>query len=124
VRTKVAVTLGSVVLGVLIVAGAYLASGSGAAGGGRGEETATAVSPGPVTRAELAAADGRDGRPCLVAVDGVVYQIQGFTLWREGEHLPSEGRAYCGADMSEVIREAPHGTDKLELLREIGPLQP
>src|SRR5690606_41642675 len=90
---------GQVVLGVLIVAGAYLAGGSGAAGGGRGEEAAAAVSPGPVTRAELAAADGRDGRPCLVAVDGVVYQIQGFTLWREGEHLPSEGRAYCGADI-------------------------
>src|SRR5690606_5350890 len=112
------------VLGVLIVAGAYLVSDSRAAGGGRGDETVAGVSPGPVTQAELAAADGREGRPCLVAVDGVVYQIQGFTLWREGEHIPSEGRAYCGADMTEVIRDAPHGTDKLDLLREIGPLQP
>lgn len=118
---KAIVTVGSVVVGALLVGGAYLVADD--------REPASAPAPrsvlvdtGPVTQAELAAADGQAGRPCLVAVDGTVYQINGFTLWREGQHIPSEGQAYCGADMSEVMRRAPHGTTKLDLLREVGPL--
>lgn len=117
---KAIVTVGSLVVGLVLVGGAYLMSGN--RDGGDAEPRAALVDPGPVTQAELAAADGQAGRPCLVAVDGTVYQINGFTLWQEGQHIPSEGQAYCGADMSEVMRRAPHGTTKLDLLREIGPL--
>lgn len=76
-----------------------------------------------VTRAELAHADGRHGRTCLVAVDGTVYRIEGFFLWRGGEHVPSGGRARCGRDLSAVIRQAPHGRTKLRLLPKVGKLQ-
>lgn len=114
---RVAIVIGSLVLGALLVGGAYAVVDS------RAPEEPPALAPRPVTRAELAAADGKEGRPCLVAVDGTVYKIDGFTLWRDGEHIPSEGQASCGADLSEVIRRAPHGTKKLELLEEVGPLE-
>lgn len=122
---KAIVTVGSLVVGLLLVGGAYLMAGDRSPDGGADsgpDRRSALVDTGPVTQAELAAADGQAGRPCLVAVDGTVYQINGFTLWQEGQHIPSEGQAYCGADMSEVMRRAPHGTTKLDLLREVGPL--
>lgn len=72
---------------------------------------------------EVAKHTGKDGNSCWVAVDGTVYEISGFVLWVEGEHKPSGGRAKCGKDLSEVIKQSPHGKSKLKLLKEIGRLQ-
>jgi predicted heme/steroid binding protein len=72
---------------------------------------------------ELAQYDGKDGNQCMVAVDGDVYLIEGFSLWQNGEHLPSGGRARCGLDLSEVINESPHGRSKLQLLKKVGTLE-
>lgn len=77
----------------------------------------------PVTKAELAKADGKDGKDCYVAVDTTVYQIKDFSLWENGEHKTSGGRAYCGADMTTVISQSPHGHKVLDLLIEVGPLE-
>lgn len=75
-----------------------------------------------VGMAELKAADGKYGHICYVAVDGLVYQIQGFALWQNGKHLTSNGLAYCGADLSKVIDQAPHGRRVLDILIKVGPL--
>ncbi len=37
------------------------------------------------TLEELAQCDGKAGNECLVAVDGGVYLIEGFTLWQMGK---------------------------------------
>lgn len=76
-----------------------------------------------VTIDDLAKYTGKNGNLCWVAVDGTVYEISGFVLWLEGEHRPSGGRAKCGKDLSEAIKQSPHGKSKLKLLKEIGPLQ-
>jgi predicted heme/steroid binding protein len=76
----------------------------------------------PVTKAELARSDGKNGHVCLVAVDGMVYKIEDFTLWQNGKHTSSNGLAYCGADLSKVIDKAPHGRSKLDVLIKVGPL--
>lgn len=76
-----------------------------------------------VTMAELTKADGKEGRDCLVAVDGIVYLIVDFSLWQDGEHKSSKGLAYCGADLSKVIDKAPHGRKNLELLIKVGSLK-
>lgn len=75
-----------------------------------------------VTQSELAAADGKNGKDCYVAVDGIIYQIKDFNLWSNGEHTTSGGQAFCGADMSEVIGKSPHGRSKLNKLIIIGKL--
>ncbi len=76
-----------------------------------------------VSKTELAKADGKNGHDCLVAVDGTVYKIADFSLWQNGQHTPSNGLAYCGADLSKVIDKAPHGRSKLNILPKIGPLK-
>jgi predicted heme/steroid binding protein len=77
-----------------------------------------------VTMAELKRNDGKNGHICFVAVDGVVYKIEGFPLWQNGVHTPSNGLAYCGADLSNVIDKAPHGRSILALLEKVGYLVP
>lgn len=76
----------------------------------------------PVSKSQLAKADGKSGRDCYVAIDGTVYQIKDFSLWQDGKHVSSNGLAYCGADLSKVIDKAPHGRKVLDLLIKIGPL--
>lgn len=76
-----------------------------------------------VTPTELASANGKDGNPCYVVVDNVVYGISGFALWAEGLHSPSGGRARCGKDLSSEINQSPHGKSKLNLLQRVGVYQ-
>lgn len=72
---------------------------------------------------ELARHDGKNGNDCLVAVDGEVYLIEGFTLWAAGVHTPSGGKARCGLDLTDVIDDSPHGRHKLVLLEKVGTLE-
>lgn len=69
---------------------------------------------------QLAAFDGRNGTACYVAVNGVVYEIKQGTLWKDGQHTTSGGQAMCGKDLSEAIKQSPHGTSKLEALPKVG----
>jgi predicted heme/steroid binding protein len=64
--------------------------------------------------------DGKDGNKCYVAVNGAVYEISGKGQWQNGQHLPSNGKAYCGVDLTEAIKQAPHGSSKLEELPKVG----
>ena len=57
-----------------------------------------------------------------VASNGDMYLIEGFALWQMGEHTPSNGRATCGFDLTDVIEESPHGRSKLQLLEKVGTL--
>ncbi len=73
--------------------------------------------------AELTEFNGKEGKDCLVAVNGKVYKIEQGNLWQDGEHASSEGKAYCGRDLSDVIGQSPHGTSKLETLEIVGTFQ-
>jgi predicted heme/steroid binding protein len=64
--------------------------------------------------------DGKDGHKCYVAVKGTVYEISGKTQWQGGQHLPSNGQAYCGADLTDTIGKSPHGESKLQELPKVG----
>lgn len=77
-----------------------------------------------VSESELAQRDGINGHECWVAVDGKVYAISGFSQWQMGRHLPSNGKATCGRDLSAVILESPHGKSTLQLLKVVGVYQP
>ena len=59
------------------------------------------------TTEELAEFDGKDGRQAYVAVDGVVYDLSGSSIWPEGKHTPCNLQSMAGRDLSEEIRQAP-----------------
>lgn len=76
-----------------------------------------------ITVVNVQTADGKEGRPCYVILSGVVYEIKQGNKWKDGEHTPSEGQAYCGQDVTEIITKSPHGKSIISLLTEIGPLK-
>ena len=121
---KAVVTLASLVFGFFIIGAAVywqLAYGERSGSDPRSDPGA-APAQSSFTLEELAEHDGKDGNDCYVAVDGDVYLIEGFALWQMGEHIPSNGRARCGYDLTDVIDESPHGRSKLQLLQKIGTL--
>jgi predicted heme/steroid binding protein len=58
-----------------------------------------------MTREELAAHDGKEGRRAYVAVNGKVYDFSGSSLWRQGSHV---GQHQAGTDLTEDLLKAPH----------------
>lgn len=117
-KTRKISLIASIAIGLIVLGGAFTISTKR----DDKKQSATVVQH-PVSKAELAKADGKDGRDCYVAVDGTVYLIKDFSLWQNGKHTPSEGLAYCGADLSKVIDRAPHGRKILDLLPTVGRLK-
>ncbi len=75
-----------------------------------------------LTKEELKNYDGQDGKPAYVAVDDIIYDVTNSRLWRGGMHDPSEGKATAGRDLTEVLKESPHGKENLERFPVVGTL--
>lgn len=69
------------------------------------------------TKAEIERADGKDGRPALVAVDGKVYDVSSSKFWKAGVHVNSH---HAGEDLSLALKAAPHAADVLTNLDLVG----
>lgn len=72
-----------------------------------------------VSMAELEAADGLDGRPAWVAVNGVVYDVTNSPGWKDGEH---RGGSKAGADLTEEFVESAHAMDTMSRTPVVGRL--
>lgn len=62
------------------------------------------------TREELAAYDGRQGRPAYIAYRGLVYDVSASYHWRGGNHWVLH---QAGLDLSAELEVAPHTEDLL-----------
>jgi predicted heme/steroid binding protein len=71
------------------------------------------------TLEELKQFDGKSGRPAYIAYKGKVYDVTDDYLWVDGDH---QGEHDAGKDLTEEISRAPHGEDRLELVKLIGEL--
>jgi len=74
---------------------------------------------GDLTLEQLAACDGKEGRPAYFAFEGKIYDTSGSRFWKQGLHM---GRHNAGTDLSDALKQAPHGRDKVTAMREIGKL--
>ncbi len=73
-----------------------------------------------LTLAELAVYNGKDGNPAYVAVDGIIYDASGSSLWKNGDHNGFE----AGKDLTDPIKSSsPHGVRKLNNLPVVGELK-
>ncbi|HIH95956.1 MAG TPA: cytochrome B5 [Thermoplasmata archaeon] len=72
------------------------------------------------TRKELARYNGKDGAPAYVACEGEVYDVSKSVLWRKGEHQVTHN---AGQDLTDSIKEAPHGPDLLKKFPLVGILE-
>ena len=60
------------------------------------------------TERELRWFDGTGGKPAYIAYAGVVYDVSGSSLWRDGFH---QDLHYAGTDLTRTLRKAPHTTE-------------
>ncbi|WP_224958492.1 cytochrome b5 domain-containing protein [Geomonas subterranea] len=72
-----------------------------------------------LTLDELSSFDGKEGRPAYFACEGKLYDATGSRLWKQGVHM---GRHHAGEDLSEALKLAPHGAEKVLLMPEVGAL--
>ena len=68
----------------------------------------------------LTEADGKEGRPALVAYQGKIYDVSGSKLWPSGQHMQ---RHQAGKDLTADIQAAPHGPENLDRFPQVGVLK-
>jgi len=68
---------------------------------------------------QLAAYDGKEGRPAYFAYEGKIYDATASRLWKQGVHM---GRHNAGMDLTQALDLAPHGPDKVLGMPEVGTL--
>lgn len=62
------------------------------------------------TKEELSQYNGKNGKPVLVAYQGLVYDVSDSFLWRRGVHQVIH---VAGHDLSDELKDAPHNVDLL-----------
>lgn len=71
------------------------------------------------TKDQLEEYDGDDGMPIYIAIDGIVYDVSDISAWSTGKH---QDLVEAGEDLSDYIKNAPHGKTVLENLPIVGTL--
>ncbi len=66
-----------------------------------------------MTPEELAAFTGKDGSPAYFAYKGTIYDASGSQQWADGVHF---GKHQAGFDLTEALKLAPHGEDRVSRL--------
>ncbi len=69
---------------------------------------------------ELHAFDGKEERPAYIAYKGSVYDVTDSRLWKDGSHLRKHS---AGNDLTEILKTAPHGEEKILAMRKVGELK-
>ena len=74
---------------------------------------------GDMTPDELSQYDGKEGRPGYIAYNSVIYDVTSSKLWHEGSHFKKH---HAGADLTGILKTAPHGEEKALGMPVIGEL--
>lgn len=83
------------------------------------KETAPSSTGGDLTLENLVSYDGKEGRPAYFAFEAKVYDATQSHLWKQGLHM---GRHNAGADLTEALKLAPHGREKVSTMSLVGEL--
>jgi predicted heme/steroid binding protein/uncharacterized membrane protein len=73
-----------------------------------------------ITPDQLAHFDGKEGRPAYIAYKGIVYDVSQGRLWKNGTHVMKHS---AGNDLTNSLKNAPHGEDKVLAMAQVGMLQ-
>jgi predicted heme/steroid binding protein/uncharacterized membrane protein len=83
------------------------------------KESSLADSTGALTLEDLSSYDGKEGRPAYFAFEGKIYDATQSPLWKQGVHM---GRHTAGCDLTEALKQAPHGWEKVTAMKAVGAL--
>lgn len=70
-----------------------------------------------VSKNNLKAFTGAGGGPAHFVYESKVYDVTGNEKWKEGRHF---GKHLAGSDLTDAIKDAPHGTEVLERVTCLG----
>ncbi len=87
---------------------------------GKGLVAAPPASPEEITLETLAFYDGEEGTRAIVAVGSKLYDVTNSRLWRDGVHMK---RHQAGHDLTEALKDAPHGEELLDRVPMVGELR-
>lgn len=74
-----------------------------------------------MTLEELGFCDGQEGRKCLFAYKGEIFDVTKSGLWKDGTHM---GRHHAGIDLTDALKSAPHNEEVLRRFQKVGDLVP
>lgn len=72
------------------------------------------------SKEELARYNGKEGNPAYIVYNGNVYDVSKSFLWQKGNHQVLH---QAGADLTEALKQAPHGADLLKRFPVVGTLR-
>jgi predicted heme/steroid binding protein len=70
-----------------------------------------------LTQEQLSDFDGNEGRPAYISYKGIIYDITNSRLWKNGRHMMKH---HAGTDLTETLKQAPHGDDKVLAMPQVG----
>lgn len=70
------------------------------------------------TKQQLALRNGQDKPEIWVAYEGLIYDVTGSRLWRDGKHYEH----WAGQDLTPELADAPHTASVFDGLKVIGRL--
>ncbi len=73
-----------------------------------------------ITPEQLSHFDGKEGRPAYIAYKGIVYDVSQGRFWKNGSHVMKHS---AGNDLTDMLKNAPHGEDKILAMQQVGVLQ-
>ncbi|WKN33738.1 cytochrome b5 domain-containing protein [Porifericola rhodea] len=71
------------------------------------------------TYSQLALRNGQDKEEVWVAYQGIIYDLSGSRLWRNGKHYEH----WAGQDLSEELADAPHSEKVFLKFKKVGKLK-
>jgi len=74
---------------------------------------------GDLTSEDLMLFDGKEGQAVYFAYKGKIVDVTESELWEKGTHF---GKHHAGVDLTDMLRQAPHGEEKIQEMPEIGKL--
>ncbi|MCX5717944.1 MAG: cytochrome B5 [Nitrospirae bacterium] len=74
-----------------------------------------------LTPEDIHSFDGKEGRPAYVVYNGIIYDMTGSKLWKNGSHL---AKHLAGHDLTDSLKTAPHGEEKILAMPQVGKLIP
>ena len=72
-----------------------------------------------ITRQELEANNGQNGKPAWFAYQGKVYDVSDSSFWMDGEHMSMHN---AGKDLTEELEMAPHRDENFAKVKLVGEL--
>jgi predicted heme/steroid binding protein len=76
---------------------------------------------GRLTLEDLRHFDGKENLPAYIGYKGKVYNVSSSKLWKDGTHLKKH---QAGSDLTDALKTAPHGEDRILRMPEVGELSP